>query len=229
MAWDPGSLPSPPSPPFYKETASGLAPPPRSSCSHTPDPTQPSCLFTHYGSQRRNKQENNHLLLPSGPVLGAFTEGARRLGRPRRKGRTENTSQRGDQRGNREGQWAGVQPHLPPAALFHMGFTSANLLLKSRTILATPLQDVVAQFLHYHHSYPLVPCIFSATPSTLFSGQTPSVPIIGIRPSTTLSHPHHTLVPRPQHLVDGCVHHHPSDDLCLVGHLWLLLQGLRNC
>lgn len=29
--------------------------------------------------------------------------------------------------------------------------------------------------------------------------------------------------PRPQHLVDGRVYHHPSNDLCLVGHLWLLL------
>lgn len=30
-------------------------------------------------------------------------------------------------------------------------------------------------------------------------------------------------LPIPAVLVDGRVYHHPSDDLCLVGHLWLLL------
>lgn len=47
---------------------------------------------------------------------------------------------------------------------------------------------------------------------------------VTLRPSKDGMGPRLTpFLPIPTILVDGRVYHHPSDDLCLVGHLWLLL------
>lgn len=75
-------------------------------------------------------------------------------------------------------------------------------------------------------SYTAVPYIHVALPR-------PIHPVLSI---VLCAHWHtgHYTPPRPlaaqaQHLVDGRVDHHPSDDLCLIGHLRLLLQGRRSC
>lgn len=88
MAWDPGSLPSCPSPPFYEETVSGLAPPPPPPGSHTHCPTQLPLASAHYGHQR-TKQENKHMLcacqapywvLPQNEAQGGWADPGKREG-----------------------------------------------------------------------------------------------------------------------------------------------------
>lgn len=144
-------------------------------------------------------------LLPSGTVPSAFSEHCfGRVGRPRREGRAEKANQK-----SQEASRAFLSPRL-------RGFTRA----RPKPCQPHSVKLQWPQPLHCRSLHPR-------------GSASPHPPCPQYRPLCTLAHRAlHT--PRPlaaqaQHLVDGRVDHHPSDDLCLVGHLWLLLQGRRSC
>lgn len=219
MAWEPGSLPSCPSPPFYKETVSGLAPAPPSVFS-SPPPQFPLAKSLTSSPTMRVNELNKKIQISFAPIRRCTKcfhgLSLREGGQAQARGRTEKANRR-----SKEALWAFLSP-TPQRVYTCSSQTVPATQLRASVASVSALPLLTSTWVRHFLATPMWPRL---APSTL-----PSV-----YPSVHICiHQGQDASPRPlaapaQHLVDGRVDHHPSDDLCLVGHLRLLLEGWRDC
>lgn len=219
MAWDPGSLPSCPSPPFYKETVSGLAPAPPSLFS-SPPPQLPLAKSLASLPTMRVNELNKKIKISFAPIRRCTkcSHGiSLREGGEAQEGGKDRESKSEEQR-----SLAGHPQPLASEGLHVLVPNRASHTASGFSGLSfcTAVTDI--------HPGPAFSCHSNVAPPRPIH---PALRIVLCAHWHTRgnTHPHDPWQPQAQHLVDGRVDHHPSDDLCLVGHLRLLLEGWRNC